>query len=352
MRRLIAICMLIVLCLSMSGCNYWADGYYVSVTPHPQQDEYRELGELYASSFSTIRDALSQLIADGASKGIIFLSDLSEDVARSYMSIAIQNLRDWDPVAAYAVESVQFEVGTNTGRSALAVEITYRKSQSEIMRIKRVDTMDEAVESIGSVLEQAGSTIVLRIDTYKQTDFSVLVQRYADENPDKIMETPQVLMSVYPEQGRSRVVELTFIYQMEAEELLHMMELVWPVFTAAELYVQGGASAREKYSQLYSFLMERYEYEIRSSVTPTYSLLQEGIGDSRAFACVYGAMCRKAGLLCDVIAGFKDGIPWYWNRIQVDNVEYYVDLIDSNQYGMLTMRSESEMGNYIVNPGS
>ena len=44
--------------------------------------------------------------------------------------------------------------------------------------------------------------------------------------------------------------------------------------------------------------MERYDYRIETSITPAYSLLRHGVGDSRAFAVVYAAMCQQAGLEC------------------------------------------------------
>lgn len=345
MRRVCSLLLLFAVCFGLTGC--WMEGNYVSVTPHPHQDEYRELGQLYASSYREMRAALSQLIADGAQRGIIFLTDLDEKTGSGYMETIVQNLFRTDPVAAYAVETVQYELGTNTGRKAIAVEIQYKKSKAEILQIQQVEDMAQAMEQVGIVLEQAGTSVVLRIDTYEPADFTLMVRRFADENPDKVMEMPQVVASVYPEEGTSRVVELVFSYRTEPQELLHMKELVLPVFTAAELYVQGGREPRDKYNQLYGFLMERYDYTYASSETPAYSLLQEGFGDSRAFASIYSAMCNKAGLNCRVISGMRDGEEWYWNQIVMDDATYYVDILRSNSQGDLIMLSEGEMVGYV-----
>ena len=69
-----------------------------------------------------------------------------------------------------------------------------------------------------------------------------------------------------------------------------------PVFESAVLYVSGDGAEKQKFSQLYAFLMERFDYKVETSITPAYSLLRHGVGDSRAFATVYAAMCRLAGL--------------------------------------------------------
>lgn len=344
MKRIGSLIMLLALCLSLFGCGM--EGHYVSVTPHPHQDVYRELGELYASSYREMRSALSQLIADGADRGIIFLVDLDENTGNSYMESIVENLYRTDPVAVYAVESVQYGLGTNTGRKAIAVEILYKKSRTEIQRIKHVENMEQVLESVEDALEEVGTSLVLRTDTYEPTDFTLLVQRIADENPDKVMEIPQTVATVYPEEGTARVIELTFSYRTDQQTLLHMKELVWPVFTAAELYVQGGQDPMDKYAQLYNFLMQRYDYTFMASATPTYSLLQEGVGDCRAFASVYSAICNKAGLNCRVISGTRNGEVWYWNQIEDDGRVFYVDLLRSYQQGNLQLLSEAQMPEY------
>jgi hypothetical protein len=247
------------------------------------------------------------------------------------------------------VEHIDFELGSNAGRLAAAVQIDYIRSKSDILRIKTAADMDEAEMMIGQALGQVQSNLVLRVESYEQTDFTQLVHRVADENPSMVMQTPQVMAAVYPEQGEDRLIELSFTYQTQRDELLYMKKLVEPIFTAAELSVQGNGSQREKYNQLYAFLMERYDYEYATSITPAYSLLQEGTGDCKAFACVYAAMCRQAGLECSIVTGTRNGQSWVWNKIILNNSTYYVDLIASNQAGSMRILTASELEGYVWN---
>jgi len=110
-------------------------------------------------------------------------------------------------------------------------------------------------------------------------------------------------------------MELTFTYQTSRDALRQMQSQVKPVFDAASLYVSGDGEDRQKLSQLYAFLMERFDYKIETSITPAYSLLRHGVGDSRAFATVYAAMCRLAGLECMTVTGTHAGDPWTWNIV-------------------------------------
>ena len=93
--------------------------------------------------------------------------------------------------------------------------------------------------------------------------------------------------------------------------------------------------------------MERNEYEISTSITPAYSLLRHGVGDSKAFATVYAAMCRAADLDCLVVSGTRDGEPWTWNMICQDDVFYHIDLVRSNHEGELVLNYEKDMEGYV-----
>ena len=89
--------------------------------------------------------------------------------------------------------------------------------------------------------------------------------------------------------------------------------------------------------------MVRFDYKLDPSITPAYSLLRYGVGDSRAFATVYAAMCRRVGLECQVVAGTKAGEPWFWNIVCDDGLHFHVDLLRGNYRGML----DGEMGGYV-----
>ena len=126
-----------------------------------------------------------------------------------------------------------------------------------------------------------------------------------------------------------------------------MQGQVQRVFASASLYIGQDDEEAQKYAQLFSFLTERFAYQLETSITPSYSLLCHGVGDSRAFALVYAAMCRRAGLNCETVAGTKDGEIYTWNVIADGNAYYYVDLIRCSQNGRFYPARQWEMGGYV-----
>ena len=284
-------------CLALlSGCTL-GDGSYISITAH-QSPLVTEQGEVpTASTYSELIAALSEIVSSGAETAAINVSGYPETTLERGAQAAVDHVLEYDPVAAYAVETMTCELGTNVGQPA-------------------------------------------------QRDYTQMALDYALDHPDTVMETPQITETLYG-QDSSRVVELLFSYQNSRDALRRMLTQVTPVFDSAALYVSGDDAQRQKFSQLYAFLMERFDYKIETSLTPAYSLLRHGVGDSRAFASVYAAMCRSAGLDCQVVTGTRNGEPWTWNLVVDEGTHYHVDLLRSLEQGDFREYRSWEMEEYV-----
>jgi hypothetical protein len=342
MKRQLVV-LVLLLCLLLSGCDRLFDGYYSSVKPHEQQSSSNVSQNVSASNYNQLYTALTRLIQAGRENGVISVGGYDRSVVEADMEKTIANVMKRNAIAAYAVEDIHFELGKSGGEPALDVHIKYTHNRAEILKIKHVDNVAEAITMISGALNQCQTHIVMQIDRYEQTDFVQVVENYALECPQYVMELPRVTVNISPETGATRVVELRFTYQTSRDSLRSMQDKVQPVFESAMLYVSGDADETEKYDQLYSFLMERYEYQIQTSITPSYSLLRHGVGDSRAFASVYAAMCRQAGLECLLVSGTQAGESHYWNIICDDGIFYHVNLLE----GRFQKRTDEQMTGFV-----
>lgn len=345
-RRTVAA--VLVLGMLLGGCSSWMDGHYVSVEPHTDQGYQNDQGITAVLNYQQLRSALTDIIQSGAENGVISIEKYGGRDVNGDMADAIHYIRERHPIGAYAVEEISYEIGTTGGVAAVAVSVAYNQKRAEIQRIKQVRGMDTAEELITAALTQCETGIVLQVSDYRSNaDYAQMVQDYAEMNPDKVMEIPQVTANVYPDSGSVRVVELLFTYQTSRDSLRTMQSYVQQVFTSAWLYVGGEGEQSVKFEQLYTLLMGRYDYKVETSITPTYSLLRYGVGDSKAFATVYAAMCQKAELECQVVSGTRAGEPWFWNIICEDGVYYHVDLLRSHSAGDFRRASDGEMEGYV-----
>ena len=333
----------LVMALLLTGCS-WMDGSYVSVTPHQVGLGQTGEGTVHAvRNYAELRGALIGMIDSGAERALFSLAEYPREEVPEDLQRAVAYAREIYPVGAYAVESIDYNFGTGLGASALSVDITYRRSRAKIESIRTVRWISGAKKEVEDALDQIADSLVLQIAGYQETDFGAIILGYAQRNPDRVMEVPGVSVRIFPDRGETRVVELSFHYRTDRSELRSMREQVEPVFSSAALYVTGTAGEQTKFSQLHAFLMERMDYTIESTITPAYSLLCQGVGDSRAFAQIYAAMCSRIGLEARVVSGKCGGELRWWNLVRIDGRWYHLDLLADQQFVLLT---DGQMGEY------
>ena len=343
-RRMI--CMALMLAIGLSGCS-WMDGSYVSVTPHHEELSGTQTDSMTAANYSELRSLLSELTEAGAESAVIYVPEYDRGDVEQGMMDAVRYITNILPLGAYAIDKVEYEIGTSAGQPAISVSISYLHGRSELRRIKEAGNMEIAGTIIKEALADCDDSVVIYVQKYSDVDLVQLVADYAAERPDVVMEIPDVAIGVYPEQGTRRVLELKFTYQTSRENLRTMKTQVKRVFDSAALYINQNDAEEQKYTQLYTFLTERFEYKYETSITPSYSLLLHGVGDARTFAEVYAAMCRSAGLDCRMVSGTRSGEAWYWNLICVEGAYYHVDLIESRAAGQLTRALDEQMSSYV-----
>lgn len=338
---------LLALCMLLCGCSSVLRGDYVSVRPHQEPPGSGSNQNVSAANYAQLYAVLTELLETGVEDAVISVQEYNQETIEEDVQLAVTSVQKNNPIAAYAVEKIAYQLGTSGGQAALAVQVSYLHNRAEIRKIQRVADDAALAEAVYDALRRCEVGLVLEVAQYHAPDLVQVVEDYAIQHPEQVMESPQVTVNLYPESGIRRVVELKFTYQTSRDALKTMQTQVQKLFDSAALYVSGDAEDAQKYSQLYSFLMERYEYKVETSITPAYSLLGHGVGDSRAFAMVYAAMCRQAGLECMMVSGTRQAESWYWNLVRIDGTYYHVDLLRCSQEGGWVLFNEDDMPGYV-----
>lgn len=333
----------LALALLLTGCSVF-DGSYVSVNPHVVAPATEGGDATAVSDYPQLRNALTDLVDSGGTEALFSLDGYLPEVLDSDLDLVKDYILNDYPIGAYAVENLEFEKGAE---NRLSAEITYRHTRTEIQRIETVRGASGAQAAIGLALGNCETGLTLLVTSYEDTDFPLLAEEYGELHPDVVMELPLITCRVYPDKGQTRVVELVFSYQTNRESLRNMRKAVEPIFSSARLYVTENAEDEVKLTQLYNFLTERFDYTFETSITPAYSLLCHGVGDSRAFAQVYAAMCRQVGLECTVVSGTRSGESRFWNIVRNGETYYHVDLLRSLHDGGYAQYGDDEMSGYV-----
>ncbi len=342
-----AIALVLAICLTFSGCGSLLTGEFVWEQEHNIPSASLGGQDLAVSDYGQLVKVLADSIEKGTEVFTVSVAQYDGSTLDRDVNRAIDAVRAENPIAAYAVSEINCQIGSVGGEKVLVVQVQYLHDHNQIGKIITVADNVAAMEAIGQALNACSSGIVLRIESYQDEDFMVAAEQYAAQYPQYVMETPQVSVSLFPETGTDRVLEIRFTYVNGRDTLRDMQEQVLTVFDATVNMVSLAGTTREKYLQMYGLLIERFpHYTIETSLTPAYSLLLHGVGDARAFAILFAAMCREAGLECQVVAGTKSGNVWYWNIIHMDGAYYHVDLLRSKADGKLRFLTDS-----IINEG-
>ena len=345
MKRKLMIALL-SLALLLSGCS-WVGNNYVSVKPHQAENTGTQTDNLTVHKYIELQNILSDLVENGMENAVIYLPDYAPDLVANHMALAIRHITEALPIGAYAIDHVDYELGTSAGQQAVSVNISYLHGRAEIRQIQQVADMEAATELIQTALADCSDSLIFYVKEFSDTDLVQLVADYSAENPNVVMEIPQLSVGLYPEKGKSRLVELKFTYQTSRDTLRTMQTQVKRVFASAALYINQNDAPQQKFSQLYAFLTERFDYKYDTSITPSYSLLSHGVGDAKAFATVYAAMCRRAGLQCQVVTGTRNGEAWYWNLVGLEDGFFHVDLLESQKVGQMRYLLDDQMTGYV-----
>ena len=344
-HRLIPILLALLL---LSGCAALVPSEYTVVTEHTETVVEEDSDALTAESYDELKYAIRTFIEDGTAHGVIRAYHYDGDVTKDISSAAYEVWKN-DPMGAYAVEFITTDCNLLLSYYEIHVEITYRQNAADPGDISYVRGSAGARQAIETSLAGMADRLVLRISAYPEDlDCEALVSAYCEAHPETQMECPAVSAAVYPDNGSIRILDLQFTYQHTVDERKTMQSAVSTVLNAAANYVRYRDEDSAKAELLCSYLLDRFDYTEGESATPVYSLLCEGVADSRTFAQIYQILCDRVGLECCTVSGYLDGESYAWNIINIDGVYRHLDLMRCVRDGVsqFTLYSDSEMERY------
>lgn len=385
--HILALALVLALGSLCSGCNRLIGDDYLSVSQHydpyaykeettPTESETEVESEAAIPSVTSYYEMLGLLrrfVTEGVEHGQFLLAENYSGDREEALSEAFVAMKTEDPLGAYAIDYMEYEHTQQSDGWLVTVDAVYRRSTSEIEAIKSVRGNDRAMELITETLDQLGASITLRISGYTEEDLREKVLRYCLEHPNKMVQTPEISLAIYPQSGNVRVVELHFSYNTDRETLRGMQAEADSVLASAERYAQYAPDSSSKLSLIYSYLTSRFVYSEDREGGSVYRLLCEGVGNSESFAAVTYYLCQKLGLDCQLVHGTRErsyridqpaeespeeqeteapaqdeDSAYVWNMICIDGLYYHLDLQQDALERLRTfrLRLDEEMVGY------
>lgn len=342
------IALLLLLC-TLAGCSLAPDEY-LSVTPHMgSSSQSAETDAVPAENYRQLKRAILGFVSAGQTEGIIRVTNYSGNVEED-LTLAAYEVAKLDPLGAYAVDYMTHDCILIVNYYEIRIRITFRRTAREIASIEPVSSQVQLRQRLEKAVDQQESSLVLRMPNFRDPDVEAMVLNYCARNPGTVMETPQVSMSVYPDSGAARILEIDLLYTETPETLRAKAQAVRRSIAAAAEYIRYRETDRDKAELLFTYMMERFTYTEGHTPTPVYDALCGGVADPAGLAQAWQLICDQAGVECFAVTGLRNGEAYTWNIVSYDGQYRHVDLARCVlEDGVLRFRTDLEMMEYYWN---
>lgn len=328
-QRILALCLL--LSMLLSGCTSILNRSYSSQTPHTQfSDEEQNPDVLRADTYEGLVSALLFFISQGEEEGSIRLYEYSGS-AEQDLDKACLEVTQQDPLGAYAVDYIKYDVARVMTYYEAKLKIVYKRSWKQISGVSSVTGSSAILGEVREALAKFQKEKVLRVNYFdpnmKADSVVSMVEEAYYDVPEGAFGKPTVKVQLYPEKavGEQRIVEILLEYP-ESSELLAEKQKELLKQSKALTKSLVSLTEHEKLTRVVEALKQTTKLVPKAEGTSTaYQALVNGKADAEGISLAGELLLNQSGLQSRIVRGSKKGEPHFWNIVQVDNQWCHLD---------------------------
>ena len=328
------------------GCGLFDSEYLVVEDYAPTvQSESSPEDRIKVSSISSLKQAISTIITEGATEGKIVFDPAYDGDPVADMSKACWQVRTQDALCAYCVADISYE---------LSKIVTYYEARLYIGYTDYVEGTGSIVNlpfstGIENVIRQTladGSTKLVMLvghSSYSAEDVAGLVSDVYRQNPAVAPREPTVSVNMYSGSDMQRLYEVNLNYGMTADEL-YKRTLKLREFAPFEAVDVSGLDGGERALMAFEYLCENSTVDNSGGKNTVYAALIGKTADSEGLALGYLELCRQLDVECIVVYGQHDWQDHCWNIIKAEDRYYHVDagLMDIRDAELCFMKTDED----------
>lgn len=304
-------------CVVLTGCEAVLERSYEATTPHVDRPTVGEDSSiLQVENYRELVSAVLYLVSQGAEEGEIQLQNYAGE-AEADLAAACLEVATEDPLGAYAVDYIKHEITRVVSYDQAAISIRYCRTPEQIRSMVNVTGTSAIRAELREAMDQFSEEVVLRVAYCAEDEASIaqLIRQAYYDGPLTALGMPQAEITLYPDSGSQRVVEILMTYPDSAEQLRQKSgELSIQAESIAALFrgMEPGTAALRAAAEL----QEHAAYAPEGGVA-AYDALVTGQANEEGLALAYTLLCRQAGLSSQVVEGRRQGESWFWNEVEL-----------------------------------
>ena len=313
------------LSLLLTGCASLLERDYVDITNHNATITAEgDPSVLRAESYQELVNALMFFITQQTETGTVRLYSDAGTVESDLEAACLEVVQE-DPLGAYSVDYIKYSVKSIVTYSEADVQITYRRTPEQIDSIVSATGAIAIRSELAEALSAFAPELVLRIGFFdKDEDYIRSLCREAFlSTPAAALTMPQVSVSIYPDSGRQRIVELILTYDLSLQELQSRRELLAQECEKL-LMTLSLSEPKQSIPIAAQMVLDRTEYDVQGGSTAYHALVDgraDSLGLSLAVACLY----ERLGIDFKIVEGSLDGEPHCWLMVFSDDGWVHLD---------------------------
>ena len=208
--------------LLLTGCAPMLERSYADSSPHVQfSDESENESILRAETYQGLVSALLYLVGKGEEVGVVRLYQYGSvtGTAASDVDRACLEVTQEDPLGAYAVDYIKYDVEQTPAYYQVNVKLAYTRTPEEIARVISVTGSSAVARELEELLKDTPETVTFRISYFTAEDSEETLRQAVEtacvEQAEALPPLEDVTITLYPETGSQRVAEISFVWGSE-----------------------------------------------------------------------------------------------------------------------------------------
>lgn len=331
-KRILLILTALALIFSASGCTSIFASSYSYVTEYSDGEESSgDLAGTEIKNYAQLKNAISEMVSSGQPGGELSFSGYTGSI-RDDMAAVCYEAETQNPMGAYAVEELSYEISRIVSYYTAQISISYRRSIEEIRAVVMLNGVSSLKSYITEAVQEHSDKLVLRIfsSTVNEEYIKNIVSDAYLNDPLLSAREPRVGVTGYPSEGVNRIYEIVLDYGMDTQELSELRERLGRRIST----ICQSVTAQETWRRALELAQElsRSFRAADSGEGPSDTVsgaLIDGRASSMGAALAYKVLCDELGLECVVVRGRLGTLgteDHYWNIIGIDGDHYHVDV--------------------------
>lgn len=321
--------------LFLSSCAMLDRSYSVEDNHSLFSSSTGDSSVLDADNYQSLLSAISYFINGREEEGTIRLSQY-QGISQDDVDAACLELTQNDPMGAYAVDYIKYDISEIMTYEEIQLKIVYTKTWEQMSDVSSVTGASAILGELRDVLSEFQSEKAFRISYFDSSltedDVVAMVEEVYYESPESAFGLPEIEVTFYPEEavGEQRLVDISLNYVEDKEDLLEKKETL---LLTCENYVDTIRSADAR-SNLGIIMATMHAHVTLVEDVPwcnsAYGAIVEGVADDEGMALAFALLCAEYGFECQVVEGILEGEEHFWNVVSVDGQWQHVDMSVEN----------------------